>query len=183
MQAPVHDDDDASTRMVDAQDTNVSGRTGVAARLGKLGLAVVVGLAVGWGVQQWWLQHKANPAGNPPGYWGAMGQQTALQALQAWVVVGGQAHSLDQGQISLPSGTRFQIRVRSAIGGEVRIQAMDATGQVSIAPLWIGTVQPQSELATPTLRLEGTKGRETLVITIVSPGHAPTSRTVHLWHY
>lgn len=133
-------------------------------RLLKAVVALAVGIVVGWAVQQAVHRWQAREPG----------------AMQTWLLIAGQAHDLDQVQVSLPSGSRFQLQIRSPFKGLVSLSAPGAAGA---APLWSGPANAGAVITTPVLRLTGIKGRETLVVNVQpSGGQAPVSRTYSLWH-
>jgi hypothetical protein len=165
-------------------------------RLVKLGVALAVGLALGWGVQQgvqWWrgqsntdvqprptinLSHLSNNQGS-----GTRPATTVAANVQTWLLLGNQKHSLNRGQVALPSGSRFQIQISSSVAGQLTLKAVNPAGQPVGGAIWSGLVAQGGEVTTPVLRLEGTKGRESLHITLQpNSGQAPQTQVVHLWH-
>ena len=185
--------------IVDAQAP--AARSSMGARLAKLTLALALGVSVGWGIQhayQSWLAHQAaqplvptvSPWWQSFGFLGSSGSSTSSPTshvvvhLSASLVIGGQTHSLDQGPISLPSGARFQLRMRSPLAGRLSVTAVNPLGESTGAPLWRAEVGQGDELLSPMLRLEGARGRETLTLVLqpYASDQATLTRTVQLWH-
>jgi hypothetical protein len=162
-------------------DTDGSVKPSMTARWARVGLALALGFGAGWGVQQgiaWWQGQSSSVTELPSTF-----PQVQEQAFLTWIVMGSQAHSLDQGQISLPSGSRFQIRIQSPLAGVVSVSAINPAGETIGAPLWRGSVRMGTDVLSPMLRLEGAKGRETLVVVLQpSNGQATVVRSFHLWH-
>lgn len=154
----------------------------IAPRLLKTAVALAVGIGLGWGAQQciaWWRSPQTADAAQSvqplPGW-------TVNAPVHAWLVLGGQRHSLDQGQVALPSGSRFQVEVESRTAGQLTLATVTPAGQ-PMGAIWSSTVAAGVRVATPILRLEGTKGRESLQIMLQPASGGPTQvRTVHLWH-
>lgn len=200
MSNPLHSHNLPGTSMPDGCQNRAgtmpsAARSSVGARLAKLTLALALGLSVGWGVQhayQSWQAHQAAqpfvPAASPWwqsfGLWGGSGSSPAVGYLSASLVIAGQTHSLDQGPISLPSGARFQLRMRSPLAGHLSVTAVNSLGESTGVPLWSGEVGQGQELLSPMLRLEGPRGRETMTMVLqpYSVGQAPLIRSVELWH-
>lgn len=152
----------------------------------RLGLAVSAGVLAGFG-----LQHGVDS-------WRAHQQATSFDVvarpaprlaqaqvhIRSWLVFGDQLHALKDGQIALPSGSRFAFRVESPVAGRLSLHAVNPRGESSAQPLWTGRVGAFQSITTGTLRLDGEKGRETLVIRL-EPGNGDgpvVSQHVHLWH-
>lgn len=159
-------------------------------------LAVAVGAGVGWlGLQAWALvkpDTSPAPAGaavapvspapaTAPGSVAA--PAPAAVGFQATLIMGDRRFDLGADQVALPSGSRFQIGVESPYTGLLTIRTVNPQGVASDAPLWSGRVVVGQKITTDTLRLEGSKGRETLLLHIrPENGAAPVTRSVHLWH-
>lgn len=157
----------------------------MASRLLKLALAVLIGaaaaflvtgLARGESPGQTWARFSA---------WAGMGGSAATQrVLNASVLVGGSEHTAADGRIGLPSGTRFQLRVRSTQAGAVQLFAINPEGKTSAQPLWTANIDAGGALVAPVLRLEGTTGKETLRVLLLVPGSATevARQDVEIWH-
>ena len=166
----------------------------------KVGLASLVGLGLGWagllGIEAM-RGHSApaapvvvqGPAPLPvPLPVAPVVVQTApapaMQAsLQATLVMGESTYNLGADQVALPTGSRFQISVVSPQTGQLSILAVNPQGQASAAPLWSGHVVAGQKITSGVLRLEGSQGRETLLIRLQpANGAAPLTHSAHLWH-
>ena len=153
-------------------------------RLTKLALALVAGTCVGWGIQQgiaWW---RSQPAADVPQTFQQplYAAPAASAPVSAWLLLGGQRHSLDQGQVALPSGSRFQIELESRSVGQLTLATVTPAGQ-PMGAIWSSPVAAGVRVVTPILRLEGTKGPESLQIMLQPASGGPIQvRTVHLWH-
>lgn len=158
----------------------------MASRLLKLALAVLIGaaaaflvtgLARGESPGQTWARFSA---------WAGMGGGAVApqRVLNAGVLVGGSEHTAADGRIGLPSGTRFQLRVRSAQAGVVHLHAINPEGKASAQALWTAEVSAGGYLVTPVLRLEGTQGKETLRLLLKAPasGAELARQDVEIWH-
>lgn len=150
-------------------------------------VALLVGIGVGLGAVAWWKKtdptqptlHIPSAIPTVP----ASPPVQAVAAIQSWLLLGEREHLLGQGQIALPSGSRFQIRVQSAHAGQLSIRAINAQGMVSASPLWQGTVTAGQTIATNTLRVEGVKGQETVLIELLPSNGGPVlTQTAYLWH-
>lgn len=182
--------DDAGTTLPEAMATT---KPSLGHRLLKFTAALAAGLALGWGVQTgmaWWTektqadQAAAAVLGNPL-LWQSASAKPASAALQAWLVMGSQAYRLDQNQISLPSGSRFQLRLQSPVAGELSVATANGkTGLAASTVLWSAPVNAGTTVLSPSLRLEGQRGRETLSVRVQPESGQPAlSATLHLWHY
>jgi len=112
-------------------------------------------LLAGCALQQailWWRAPASAGTGATP----------TQPAIQAWLVVGDAAHSL--GSSNLPLST------------------LNPSGQLNTVPLWQDFVSEGARVTSPHLRLQGTKGRETLVVTVTPHKGLPQCLTLHLWH-
>lgn len=164
-------------------------------RLLKVSAALALGVLVGWGVQQgiqWWRAQQADDIRARPTLNLSHLSNSQITAqrpvapsaiVRSWLVMGSQKHSLDAGQVALPSGSRFQIQLSSTMAGQLTLTAVNPAGQVVGGAIWSGVVSKGGELTTPMLRLEGTKGRESLQITLQpNDGQPAKHQVVHLWH-
>lgn len=106
------------------------------------------------------------------------------QPLQAWLVLAGREHWLGAGQVALPSGSRFQIKLQSAQGGYLMVHTINPQGALSAQPLWSGSVQPGQITTTGVMRLQGERGQETLLLQLMAtPGGVPLAQSrFMLWH-
>jgi hypothetical protein len=161
----------------------------------KLGLAIGCGLVAGWLLQMAHTHWKSTqtislnaPAASVWMQPSAIGVPPAVVAtapvMGAELLIDGQAYRLDQGPISLPSGTRFQIRAVSPYAGHLLLSALQSPGQHNHT-LWQTPVYRGQVVTTPRLKLEGPKGRETLTVVIqpATVGQQPVVRQIDLWHY
>ena len=177
-----------------AQADPAASSTGTGSRWLKVGLASLVGLGLGWagllGIEA--MRGHATPAapvvvqGPAPLPMAPVVVQTApaVQAsLQATLVMGERTYNLGADQVALPTGSRFQISVVSPQTGQLSILAVNPQGQASAAPLWSGHVVAGQNITSGVLRLEGSQGRETLLIRLQpANGAAPLTHSAHLWH-
>ena len=179
-----------------AQADPVASSTGTGSRWLKVGLASLVGLGLGWagllGIEA--MRGHSAPAapvvvqGPAPLSAAPVVVQTApapaMQAsLQATLVMGARTYNLGADQVALPTGSRFQISVVSPQTGQLSILAVNPQGQASAAPLWSGHVVAGQNITSGVLRLEGSQGRETLLIRLQpANGAAPLTHSAHLWH-
>lgn len=185
------------TEYVQPIEANLPGKSGASlgTRLTKLGAALAVGVVVGFGVQQgvqWWRTQQADDIRPRPtmslsnlsnGQGSATNRAVPAATLKTWLLLGNQKHSLDQGQVALPSGSRFQIQLTSSVAGQLTMKAVNPAGQPVGEVIWSGLVAQGGEVTTPVLRLEGAKGRESLQITLQPNGGQPAQvQVVHLWH-
>jgi hypothetical protein len=104
--------------------------------------------------------------------------------LKVWLLMGSHEHVLDSGQIALPTGGKFQIKVISTQSGQLALYAINPVGVRSAQPLWSGMVQSSMPLTTEFMRLEGTRGKETLLLELkaASSGAVLGQSQLYLWH-
>ncbi len=160
----------------------------VAGRVVRLTLAVLLGALAGFGVQQgvdfWRARQQAETQDfvARPAY--QLAQAPVLARFKTWLIIGERLISLQDGQVALPGGSRFALRVESPAAGTLSVLALNPKGEPLEPALWSGRVSASQVITTDTLRLEGEKGRETLIIRLVPRNEtaAVTSQRVHLWH-
>jgi hypothetical protein len=94
------------------------------------------------------------------------------------------------GAPAMPSGSRFQLAINTSRAGHVAVYAVNPDGVRSTGPAWSGYVPHNGEYLTPMLRLEGTRGMETLKIVLKPTYNARGQMTqrgsnasVQVWHY
>ncbi len=94
------------------------------------------------------------------------------------------------GAPAMPSGSRFQLAINTSRAGQVAVYAVNPDGVRSAGPVWSGYVPHNGEYLTPMLRLEGTRGMETLQIVLKPTYNARGQMTqrgsnasVRVWHY
>ena len=94
------------------------------------------------------------------------------------------------GAPAMPSGSRFQLAINTSRAGQVAVYAVNPAGEPSAGPVWSGYVPHNGEYLTPMLRLEGTRGMETLQIVLKPTYNARGQMTqrgsnasVQVWHY
>lgn len=114
------------------------------------------------------VQTVSNPAS--PNFW-----QSAV------IIVAGQRHALEGSSISLPSGARFQVLLTNLPAGTVEIYAINPEGRADRKPLWAQSVDGNGRATSPDLRLQGTKGLETLKI-VHRGASGASQRQVQIWH-
>lgn len=108
---------------------------------------------------------------------------SVVPALTAWVVHAGQDIAVSGDNISLPSGAQFALKVSSNVDGELAFFTINPNGVSAEKPLWSSAVKAGSAVAGPGLRLEGTKGLETLrVILRPATGGDEIEQHVQIWH-
>lgn len=166
---------------------------GTGSRWMKLGLAALVGLGLGggalWAIKSLqtptppnlpMVQAPATVVVQPP----VLGQGApVLTDMQATLVMGEREFNLGADQVALPSGSRFQIGVESPHTGLLTIRSVNPQGIASATPLWSGRVLAGQKITTAMMRLEGSKGRETLLLHIQPEnGATPVTRSAYLWH-
>lgn len=107
----------------------------------------------------------------------------AASRLDAVLLVAGVEHDPVSDQIALPDGTRFQLQVTSERDGWLEIYAVNPNGVSRSAPLWSGRVRADSPVTTSMLRLQGTRGLETLELILRGPGRRELAqRQVQILH-
>ncbi len=103
--------------------------------------------------------------------------------LQAWVVVAGQEISADAERISLPTGARLALKLRTNAPGTVALYTVNPQGVSSEGPIWKAAIRSQTAVTSPMLRLEGTQGLETIRVQFKpAAGGQAVWRTVQLLH-
>jgi hypothetical protein len=161
-----------------------------------LSVALLAGAGISYGVVQWMAKtgqananvpvttsQNANPVGHaeqrlPPSRIGP-----SAQAIQAWAQVGTRSYALTGGQISLSSGSTLVLQASSPIEGVLTVRTINPDGKLSTAPLWTGYVKAGEKISTQQLRLVGTRGKETIVLSVTLPdGRQLAERAVSLWH-
>jgi len=106
-----------------------------------------------------------------------------VPALTAWVVHAGQDIAVSGDNISLPSGAQFAIKLGSNVDGSLTFFTINPNGVSADKPLWTSEVKAGSTVAGPGLRLEGTKGLETLRLLLrPTAGGDEIEQHVQIWH-
>lgn len=103
--------------------------------------------------------------------------------LGASIVLSGGATNPLGDALALADGARFQLRLSASEPGTIQLFAISPSGERLAEPLWQGEVAPGSTALTPTMRLEGERGVETLQIvhTPAFGGHASV-RNIRVLH-
>ena len=149
----------------------------------KVGLASLVGLGLGWAGLLGIEAMRGHSAPAAPVVVQTAPAPAMQASLQATLVMGERTYNLGADQVALPTGSRFQISVVSPQTGQLSILAVNPQGQASAAPLWSGHVVAGQKITSGVLRLEGSQGRETLLIRLQpANGAAPLTHSAHLWH-
>lgn len=164
----------------------------VASRLARLVLVVGMAAAAAFGLTKAYFVWQGNPADLAQSGLQIIDRPAPVlalpgavqQPLQAWLVLAGREHSLNAGQVALPSGSRFQIKLQSAQSGYLVVHAINPQGLRSAQPIWSGNVQPGIPATTGMMLLQGVRGQETLLLELLaSPGAAPLAQSrLNLWH-
>jgi hypothetical protein len=143
----------------------------ISKRLVWLLFALLVGVVAGLAVQKGFQTINSNSVLSNP-------------ELKGWLVIGNTEHSLDDGQIALPTGTKFQIKLRSAQAGLLSIYAINPDGKRSKEAIWSGVIEASGTITTPVVRLDGVKGQETIAVELRDKfRNALIAQTVFkLWH-
>lgn len=103
--------------------------------------------------------------------------------LMAALWVNGSAQAASAGRLALPAGTRFQVNVSANRAGTLAVYAVNPEGRASDEPLWQTALQAGQGQLTPMLRLEGTRGLETLRLVLLDgEGRALAERQLQVWH-
>jgi hypothetical protein len=153
-------------------------------------LAVLLGVMAGFGVQQgvddWRAREQAETQDfvARPTYRLAQAPVPVPVHFKTWLIMGDRQTALQDGRVALPGGSRFALRVENPAAGTLSVLAVNPRGEPLAQALWSGRVSASQVITTDTLRLEGEKGRETLIIRLVPRNEtaAVTSQRVHLWH-
>ena len=153
----------------------------------KLLLALLIGATAGFFATSAWRGESPGRSFERLLRWAGLTQAgpgaVADGPLAASVLVGGSEHAAEAGRIALPTGTRFQLRLRSERAGTLNLYAISPDGRASAEPVWSTPVQGGATVVTPVLRLEGTQGLETLRAVLVGPGQDELARRdVQIWH-
>lgn len=99
------------------------------------------------------------------------------------LLVDGVAQPVHGDSLALPSGSRFRLSVTSGEAAYVEVHAVSPQGQASDGPLWSGQVNAHASAMTPYLRLQGTRGLETLRVVRTSlTNGTSTEQQVQVWH-
>lgn len=160
----------------------------LAGRVVPLALAVLLGALGGFGVQQgvdyWRARQQAETLDFVARPTLHLAQAPVSAHFKTWLIIGERLIPLQDGQVALPGGSRFALRVESPAAGTLSVLAVNSRGEPLEQALWSGRVSASQVITTDTLRLEGEKGRETLIIRLVPRNEtaAVTSQRVHLWH-
>ena len=159
--------------------------------LGKLTLITCAGLALGLGAA-----HVARHGTGVIAPWitnqwsgnGLASMQAAAQAapvafqpaptalLESAVMLNGALRGTESGNVAMPHGARFQLRIGANHAGLLTVQAINPNGVANPQPLWQGEVLAGRPIVTPMLRLAGTRGVETVRMVLVSPGDGEIAR-------
>ena len=91
------------------------------------------------------------------------------RGLEATVLVGDQRHNADHGPVALSAGSRFQLSVFANRAGKLEIYAINPKGAVGDRPLWSTYLRTGETELSPRLRLDGTRGLETLNLVLRGP--------------
>lgn len=103
--------------------------------------------------------------------------------LQAWVVFAEQDISVQSERISLPTGARFALKLRTNAAGSVAMYTVNPQGVHSQGPVWEAQVTAQEPVTSPTLRLAGAQGLETMRVQFKPAAGGPSVwQTVQLLH-
>lgn len=96
--------------------------------------------------------------------------------------MGRQAYPLRAGSLALPSGATFQVELARLPAGEVRVFALNPQGHGALTPLWTARVAGGGTVRSPTLRLVGTRGLETLHVEHRDTRGRLRTERVQVWH-
>jgi hypothetical protein len=105
------------------------------------------------------------------------------EPLRAAMIVDGEAHDAEDGPLVLEDGRRFHVSMRAGRQGVLEVHAIAPDGYRAGVPLWATPVDAGQRVATPTLRLEGLRGLETLgVVLRGQEGEVIAQRVFHIAH-
>lgn len=108
----------------------------------------------------------------------------AAAPLAVAVLLGDRAYDITDAPIALGTDSRFRLRIGSAVAGRFDVHAINPDGVATATPLWGGRIAAGGRATSPALRLEGTRGIETLRIVLrPADGAPPVVQTVRLGHY
>lgn len=153
----------------------------------KLTLAMAMGLLAGVAVKQavslsqsaWQITARA------PALPAAPGMPSAPEAVQlaTTVLVGDTALDTARSRVALPSDTRFKLQISSSHAGVVEVHVVNPEGQGGAAPLWSATASAGQQVLSPMLRLQGTRGIETIQVILRGPQQqVQAQRDIKIWH-
>jgi hypothetical protein len=164
----------------------------VASRLVRLVLVVGVAAAAAFGITKAYLYWQDGQATLAQGNLQIIDRPAPVlaspaavqQPLQAWLVLAGRDHSLNAGQVALPNGSRFQIKLQSTQSGYLVVHTVNPEGVRSAQAIWSGAVQAGQPATSGMMRLQGARGQEALVLELLaSPGGPPLAQSrFTLWH-
>lgn len=191
-------DDNAYTADAFAPDKPAPARTrapaaaSVASRLARLVLVVSVAAAAAFGITKAYFAWQDSPARLAQGGLQIIDRPAPVlaspaliqQPLQAWLVLAGRQHSLNAGQVALPNGSRFKIKLQSAQSGYLVVHTVNPEGLRSAQAIWSGAVQAGQPATSGTMQLQGARGREALLLELqTSPGGPALAQSrFTLWH-
>ena len=190
-------DDNAYTADAFAPDEPAPARTrapaaaSVASRLARLVLVVGVSAAAAFGITKAYFAWQDSPAPLVQGGLQIIERQVLVlaapapvQPLQAWLVLAARQHSLNAGQVALPNGSRFQIKLQSAQSGYLVVHTVNPEGVRSAQAIWSGAVQAGQPATSGTMQLQGARGQEALLLELqASPGGPALAKNrFTLWH-
>lgn len=164
----------------------------VASRLGRLALVVSVAAAAAFGITKAYFAWQDSPTPLALGGLQIITRPAPVlasaapieQSLQAWLVLAGREHSLNAGQVALPNGSRFQIKLQSAQSGYLVVHTVNPEGVRSAQAIWSGAVQAGQPATSGTMQLQGARGQEALLLELqASPGGPALAQSrLTLWH-
>jgi hypothetical protein len=119
--------------------------------------------------------HIAPPAG--------LSETGHLPKISTWVLYAGQAIPSDGGNLALPSGAKFAVRVTSTAEGRLSFYTINPQGVLGVKPLWEIDIKAGESLVSPDLSLRGAQGLETLrVLLRPTSGGDTVEQHVQLTH-
>ena len=106
----------------------------------------------------------------------------AASALRVeWMADGGVALPAPSGELVLPTGTRFSLRITAGSDGELELQALDSLGVAT--PLMREPCRAGMPLNSPLLRVQGAAGVDRLNLVFVpAHGGAVVQRAIAIRH-
>ena len=104
------------------------------------------------------------------------------------MLAAGAAHQTSAGRIALPNGSRFQLQLESTHAGNLEVHTQrpgptHASDTDPNAPLWEKAVTSGEQIESPTLRLDGKRGLETLYVVLRGENAQVLAQgKVEIWH-
>lgn len=153
--------------------------------LPRLLAALVIGVAVGWAAQHFFINGGSDPTSSESATSATLTASGAEQAphFQVTLRLPNDPTPVGDDKVALPAGSRFFVEVQADQGGTVVATASRGQGAPSTQPLWTAEVKANEVQRSPVMRLDGPTGLEHLhVVLRNAQGQELARRQLNIWH-